>query len=205
MPQLPTSDIPERRHALRDRYRSHPEAAWVRERAQATPSRGATPMETVLALGAQDTARWPVVVHEALGGPGTGPTPGQALSGALAGCLLTSAHISADALGVALLDIEVQAVGELDARGCLLADATVPVGFQHLRCDIRVTLLPDIGGESLRLLMAGTERGSVLLQTLKRGTEVAVHWHIDQDLDEPTHSRSDAAPATDDATPSPHT
>jgi hypothetical protein len=89
----------------------------------------------------------------------------------------------ADRLGVEVLDLQITASAEVDVRGCLLVDPSVPAGFQRMSCELRLRVPESVRPEQLRLLMETAERCCVVLQTLNRGTEVRTDWQIDQDLD----------------------
>jgi uncharacterized OsmC-like protein len=113
----------------------------------------------------------PAGLHPAAGGDGTLACSGDMLLEALAGCAGVTLSAVATALGVTLRDAIVRAEGDLDFRGTLGVDKTVPVGFSAIR------LLFDIDSEAtpeeLERLIAMTERYCVVLQTLNKGTPVS--------------------------------
>jgi uncharacterized OsmC-like protein len=113
-----------------------------------------------------------VGIHRALGGDHDQPNPGDILCAALAGCFDTTFRILAARLGVPLEALAVEVRGEVDARGTLAVDRSVPVGFQRLTCRLRVRPGRGVPPEKLQRLMDATERACVVLQTLRHGVPV---------------------------------
>lgn len=77
-------------------------------------------------------------IHRAVGGDHDYPNPGDLLSAALAACFDSTLRMVADHLGVRLQFVEVKVEVECDVRGCLMVERSVPVGFQRMRCNVRL-------------------------------------------------------------------
>ena len=75
---------------------------------------------------------------EALGGADTGPNPVEAVLAALGSCQAIVYRAYANALGLRLDKVEVEARGHLDIRG-FLGDSSVPAGFERVAFTTRVT------------------------------------------------------------------
>ena len=103
-------------------------------------------------------------LHPASGGSGLQACSGDMLLQALAACAGVTLSAVATALGIALRDATLHAEGELDFRGTLGVDKTVPVGLQDVRLRIEVDF--DASDEQLDTLLRLTERYCVVLQTL---------------------------------------
>jgi uncharacterized OsmC-like protein len=78
----------------------------------------------------------------------------------------------ADHLGIRLESLEVKVDAECDVRGCLLVERTVPVGFQRMRCGVRLQTKDNIDEETIRMLLAAAEHSCVVMQTLRNGVAV---------------------------------
>jgi len=102
-------------------------------------------------------------LHPGTGGDGLHACSGDMLLQALADCAGVTLRSVATALGLEL-DGVVRADGDLDFRGTLGVDKTVPVGFT----DIRLTfeLKTEATKDELDTLLRLTERYCVVLQTL---------------------------------------
>jgi uncharacterized OsmC-like protein len=80
----------------------------------------------------------------------------------------------ADRLGIELEQLEVEVSGELDVRGTLAIDSTVPVGFERLATAVRVRAAPGTPPARLEQLAVASEQLCVVLDTLRRGVPVDV-------------------------------
>jgi uncharacterized OsmC-like protein len=123
---------------LRAKYKSEPQAAMVTDHAHAKGASAADPFHSTVQPMPGCGVALPVGVHRALGGPGDAPTPGDILCAALAACQDSAVRMVANRLGVELELLEVDVHGEVDVRGTLLIGKNVPVGFQSMRCDVRL-------------------------------------------------------------------
>ena len=78
----------------------------------------------------------------------------------------------ADHLGIRLESLEVKVDAECDVRGCLLVERSVPVGFQRMRCSVRLQTTDRLDEEAIRRLIAAAEHSCVVMQTLRNGVTV---------------------------------
>ena len=78
----------------------------------------------------------------------------------------------ADRLDIRIEALEVEVSAELDLRGTLLVDRSVPVGLQRVRCCLRLRPADDTDPAKLQMLLAATEYSCVVLQTLRKGVPV---------------------------------
>ena len=102
-------------------------------------------------------------LHPATGGDGLHACSGDMLLQALAACAGVTLRSVATALGLEV-DGVVRADGDLDFRGTLGVDKTVPVGFTDIRLTFELTTEATEG--ELETLLRLTERYCVVLQTL---------------------------------------
>lgn len=112
-------------------------------------------------------ATLPVGVHRALGGLHDAPTPGDILCSALAACQDSSVRMVANLLGVGLEFLEVTVTGNVDVRGTMMVDRSVPVGFQSMCCDVRLRVKAGTDPCLVGKLKAAAEQSCVVLQTLR--------------------------------------
>lgn len=151
---------------LKEQYRQAPEAATVTLSAQGRLGDGITCRvdtgQTLVEAG----------LHPATGGDGLAACSGNMLLEALVACAGVTLRAVATALGIEVRDGTVSADADLDFRGTLGVERSVPVGFQKLR--LRFDLDTDATQEQLDTLLRLTERYCVVYQTLRQPPEMEV-------------------------------
>ena len=110
-------------------------------------------------------------IHSAVGGFHDMPNPGDLLCGALAACLDSTIRIIADRLRIKLDHLAVEVRGEVDVRGTLLVDKSVPVGFQCMHCLVKIKLAHHLAESSAHRLLTAAEHSCVNLQSLLGGVQ----------------------------------
>ena len=151
---------------VKERYKADPDAALVTLRAKGRLGEDVTcKVDTGKALVAAG-------LHPASGGDGLSACSGDMLLEALVACAGVTLAAVATATGIVVRSGTVQAEGDLDFRGTLGVDKSVPVGFQRIR--LHFDLDTDASEEQMSTLMRLTERYCVVYQTLCRSPEVAV-------------------------------
>ena len=151
---------------LKEQYKNQPEAALVTLRARGRLGEGVTcRVETGRAL-------MEAGLHPATGGNGLSACSGDMLLEALAACAGVTMNAVATSIGVDIREGVVQAEGDLDFRGTLGVDKTVPVGFQRIR--LHFELDTDADPEKLATLIRLTERYCVVFQTLRQPPEMSI-------------------------------
>jgi uncharacterized OsmC-like protein len=167
----------QRQGPLRERYRRAPADAWIEDGARTLNACAEDPFHgtVVPANGSDAPVRFGI--HRAVGGFHDYPNPGDLLSAALAACFDSTLRIVADHLGICLESLDVEVIAECDVRGCLQVDPAVRVGFQRMRCRVRLQPGNEIDENKARMLVAVAENCCVVLQTLRNG--VAVETEIE--------------------------
>jgi uncharacterized OsmC-like protein len=142
---------------IKQRYRDEPEVAMITLHAEGRLG------ENVSCSVQTGQALVEAGLHPATGGDGMLACSGDMLLQALAACAGVTMQSVATAIGIEVTGT-VRADGDLDFRGTLGVDKTVPVGFG----DIRLSFDLDSGAteEELATLLRLTERYCVVLQTL---------------------------------------
>ena len=151
---------------LKAHYREAPKAALITLKAEGRLGEGVScSVQTGRALVEAG-------LHSATGGSGLQACSGDMLLEALVACAGVTLNAVATALSLPLLGAVVRAEGDLDFRGTLGVDKTVPVGFQTIR--LFFDLEGEISDEQKAQLLKLTERYCVVYQTLKASPAIDV-------------------------------
>ena len=95
------------------------------------------------------------------------PISGDILFAALAACQDSAVRMVANFLGVELEFLEVEVTAEVYERGSMAVDRKVPVGFQSMRCNVRLRAKDGTNPEHLKMLRVAAEHCCIALQTLR--------------------------------------
>ncbi len=163
---------------LRAQYKTSPETALVVDRALTTGADASDPFHSVVEPMPGSGATLPVGVHKAVGGMHDAPTPGDILCAALAACLDSAVRMVANFLGVELEFLEVDVTADVDVRGAMAIDQQVPVGFQSMRCNVRLRAKEGTNPEHLETLRVGAEHCCIVLQTLRNPPPVETTFEM---------------------------
>jgi uncharacterized OsmC-like protein len=168
-----------RQLALGEQYRAEPERAWTTDHARTGAEnqreQGALdPLHTWLEVGLGHNITLPVGVHRAVGGLGDLPVPGDILCAALAACADSTIRVVANALGVELLELEVDVEAHVDVRGTLCVSKEIPVAFQGMDVRVRIRATPETPNDRLVRLVRSAEHCCVVLRTLREGVPIQV-------------------------------
>jgi uncharacterized OsmC-like protein len=142
---------------IKQRYRDEPEVATITLHAEGRLG------ENVSCSVQTGQALVEAGLHPATGGDGMLACSGDMLLQALAACAGVTMQSVATAIGIEVTGT-VRADGDLDFRGTLGVDKTVPVGFGDIR--LSFDLDSEATEEELATLLRLTERYCVVLQTL---------------------------------------
>ncbi len=163
---MDTESLKAAQRPLKARYREDPSAALVTLHAEGSldPSDVACSVETGRAIVAAG-------LHPASGGDGALACSGDMLLQALAACAGVTMRAVATSRGL-LVEGDVIAEGDLDFRGTLGIDASVPVGFTSIR--LRFEVVSTAAPDALEELLELTKRYCVVLQTIVSAPELEV-------------------------------
>lgn len=151
---------------LRAQYKTSPETAKIVDVARTSGSEANDPFHTVVEPLPGSGAKLPVSVHSSVGGLHDAPTPGDILCAALAACQDTAVRMVANLMGVELEHVSVEVSADVDVRGTMAVDPTVPVGFQAMRCNVQLRAKAGTPAALLQKLQVAAERCCVVQQTL---------------------------------------
>lgn len=151
---------------LKERYRAEPAAATI-----TLSARGDLDDSEVVCRVDTGRAMAAAGLHPATGGDGSMVCSGDMLLQALVACAGVTLRAVAVSRGLGVTGT-VHADGDLDVRGTLGTDRSVPVGFRSIR--LSFDLVSDAPVDQLDDLISTTERYCVVLQTLLGGPVVTV-------------------------------
>ncbi len=153
---------------LKDRYREDPDSSKVTLRADG--AQGEDAMNCSVDIGRAVQA---AQAHGGVGGAGTVACSGDLLLAALAACAQLTCQMVAANMGIEVNRIEVGVEGDLDLRGTLGVDRSVPAGFGAIRLRFVIDA-PGVDQAELDSLLEKTERYCTVLQTLRQAPPIDV-------------------------------
>lgn len=169
----------ERQDPLRECYRHQPEDAKITDRARTTGGVATDPFHGTIIPGSGGYGlSWNFGIHRAIGGDNDAPNPGDMLCAALAACLDSAIRIIAERLELTLESLEVKVEADLDVRGTLLVDPTVPIGFQAMRCEVNLEPAEGTDPALVDRVISAAEHSCVNLATLRNGVPVETSVNI---------------------------
>jgi len=159
-------ELRQRQRPLKQRYREEPAAAIVTLRAE-----GSLADSDVSCSVQTGRALVEAGLHSATGGDGTFACSGDMLLQALVACAGVTLRSVATNRGIEVTGI-VRAEGDIDFRGTLGVDRSVPVGFRSIKLSFE--LESDANADDLDALIATTEQYCVVFQTLAHPPELSL-------------------------------
>jgi uncharacterized OsmC-like protein len=160
---------------LKERYRQEPEAAKIRLTVESDSAVLDDPMRSRVGT---EVASFETGAHPGVGGTGDVACSGDVLLAALAACQEITLKMVAANMGIELEDVKVTVTGDLDLRGTLGMDREVDVGFERIRCDVRVKTTSD--PERARRFFERAEQFCVVLNTLRKPLAVESSFAVER-------------------------
>ena len=165
------SEVVERHDRLREIYEDDPGEARIVDSAVVEGENLDDPFHSRVLMNDELDVPLQTGLHRAVGGDHDYATPGDILCAALAVCLESTLRMIADRLDIHLEHTRVSVEANLDVRGTLRFDTSVPVGFQDM--SMEVELGANNAGESvLETLFGAAVQSCVVYQTLKPGISI---------------------------------
>ncbi|HAN96821.1 MAG TPA: peroxiredoxin [Planctomycetaceae bacterium] len=152
---------------LKRQYREAPESAWRTLRAEGVLAENPTVCEVASHLGTI-----PAGLHVNTGGDGSHACAGNMLLESLVACAGVTLGVVSTALGLPLTDVRVTAEGDVDFRGTMGVDRSVPVGFQAIR--LKLAFTSGATEEQVAKLLELTERYCIIHQTLSKAVPCTI-------------------------------
>ena len=152
---------------LKAQYNAEPELAMVIDHAKTSSNTASDPFHSRVEPMDGCGVSVPVGVHAAIGGKHDAPTPGDLLCAALAACQDSAIRMVANLMNIELLDLEVRVTDTSDVRGTLMMDRSVPVGFQAMKCEVKMEVKEGTEPRQIERLRFVAKKCCVVQQTLK--------------------------------------
>ena len=165
------SIVKEKQDMVMSRYQTTPEDAFITDVAFIEGEDLSDPFHTTVSINDELKTPFKIGVHRAVGGLHDYPNPGDLLCASLASCFETTMRLIADRLGVTLQKLQVRATADVDVRGTLMMDRSVPVNFQQMHLEVTLQL-KDTSPASANKLIKGAETCCIVYQTLRKGIPV---------------------------------
>lgn len=163
-----------RQAPLTESYKAQAELAQITDFAKTTSESLAPtlPLHSEVLLTQHDPYSIPVGVHTAVGGDSDFPSPGDILCGALAACLDSVLRIIANKVGIPLQSLSVSVSAQVDVRGTLRVEKSIPVGFQSMDIEVNIEAADSVSDKMIERLVSAAEYSCIILQTLRNGPEI---------------------------------
>lgn len=171
------SEVAKRHHKLKEIYDEDPKKASIVDSAVVKGENLDDPFHTKVLMN--DELNYPLKtgLHRAVGGDHDYSTPGDILSAALAVCFESTLRMIADKLEIQLKHTKVSVEANVDVRGTLQFDKSVPVGFQKMTMEVELGS-SNAGEKVLNTLFRAALKSCVVYQTLKSGLPVEKNLKI---------------------------
>jgi uncharacterized OsmC-like protein len=159
-------ELRQRQAPIKERYQAEPAAATITLHAE-----GSLADNDVSCSVATGRALVEAGLHPATGGDGTLACSGDMLLQALVACAGVTLRSVATNRGIDVTGT-IRAEGDLDFRGTLGVDRSVPVGFRSIR--LTFDLESDAPPDDVDALIKATERYCVVFQTLAHPPDLSL-------------------------------
>lgn len=171
------SEVYQRQMALNKVYVADPEKALIVDSAVVIGKNLSDPFRTEVLINPELKVPMTVGVHRAVGGDHDFPNPGDMLCATLASCFESTMRMIADRLEIELFATKIEVTANIDVRGTLIIDKSVPVGFQSMHISMQVGAR-GISDKMIHTLVNATKRSCVIYQTLKKGLPISKELNI---------------------------
>lgn len=167
------SEVQKRQKRLGEIYIKNPSLALIEDSSEVIGVNLHDPFRTSVSIGNELQVPLKAGIHRAVGGDHDFPNPGDILCAALAVCFESTIRMISNRLNIELIETRVKASAQVDVRGTLMIDRSVPVGFQLMHLDV---LLVSHGSteKMLNTLLRAVEHSCIIYQTIKQGIPITI-------------------------------
>jgi len=169
-------NMKDRQEPLMVLYKQDAKQAQIVDMAKTTSSRipASTALYSEVSAGHNTPESYAIGVHQAVGGLSDYATPGDLFCAAIAACLDSTIRIISNRLSIPLKSLSVVVKAEVDVRGTLRVDDSVPVGFQDIQIEVDLQAMMQLPEATVRSILNAAEHSCVVLQTLKNTPSISV-------------------------------
>lgn len=171
------SEVHRRQMELNKLYVANPNKALIVDSAVVIGQNLSDPFRTEVLINSEFKVPMKVGVHRAVGGDHDYPNPGDILCASLAACVESTMRMIANRLEIELFETKIEVTANIDVRGTLIIDKSVPVGFQSMHIAMEIGAR-NISDKMIHTLVNATKRSCVVYQTLKKGLTITKELKI---------------------------
>ncbi len=172
---IKNSSVVHQRHLiLYKKYQNNPASAWITDSSKVIGTNLQDPFRTSVSVNDKMKVPFKIGVHKAVGGDNDFPNPGDLLCASLASCFESTIRMISNKLGIELIETKIRANAQVDVRGTLMIDKSVPVEFQSMHIDALI-ITKNTNEKLLNTLIKGAKQSCIVYQTLKLGTPITLN------------------------------
>lgn len=172
---IKNSSVVQQRHLiLYKKYQNNPASAWITDSAEVIGINLQDPFRTSVSINDKMKVPFKIGVHKAVGGDHDFPNPGDLLCASLASCFESTVRMISNKLGIELNETKIKATAQVDVRGTLMIDKSIPVAFQSMHIDA-VIIAKNTNEKLLNTLIKGAKQSCIVYQTIKRGIPITLN------------------------------
>jgi len=172
------SSIVQKRHlVLYEKYQNDSTSAWITDSAEVVGMNLHDPFRTSVSINDKMKIPFKIGVHKAVGGDHDFPNPGDLLCASLASCFESTIRLIANKLKIKLIETKIYTTAQVDVRGTLMVDTSVPVEFQSIHIDALI-IAKNTNEKLLHTLINGAKRSCIVYQTIQKGTPITLNTEV---------------------------
>ena len=168
------SVVHQRHLILHKKYHKKPVSAWITDSSEVIGINLQDPFRTTVSINDRMKVPFIIGVHKAVGGDHDFPNPGDLLCASLASCFESTIRLISNKLGIKLIETKIRANAQVDVRGTLMIDKSIPVEFQSMHIDALI-IAKNTNEKLLNTLMKGAKHSCIVYQTIKKGTPITLN------------------------------
>lgn len=171
------SIVHQRHLLLNDKYQGDFASAWIIDSAEVIGINLHDPFRTTVSINEKMKVPFKIGVHKAVGGDHDFPNPGDLLCASLASCFESTIRLISNKLGIELIETKITVTAQVDVRGTLMIDTTVPVEFQSMHI-AALLIAKNTNEKLLHTLIKGAKHSCIVYQTIKKGIPITLYTDI---------------------------
>lgn len=172
-----TSIVHQRHLVLNEKYRKDTTSAWITDSAEVIGINLHNPFRTTVSINDKMKVPFKIGVHKAVGGNHDFPNPGDLLCASLASCFESTIRLISNKLRIELVETKIYTTAQVDVRGTLMIDQSIPVNFQSMHIDALI-IAKNTNEKLLHKLIEGAKRSCIVYQTIKKGIPITLNTDV---------------------------
>lgn len=177
MPNQEPSIVHQRHLVLNEKYLKETSSAWITDGAEVIGINLHDPFRTLVSINDKMKIPFKIGVHKAVGGDHDFPNPGDLLCASLASCFESTIRLIANKLRIELIETKIYVTAQVDVRGTLMIDTSVPVEFQSMNIEALI-IAKNTNEKLLHALINGAKHSCIVYQTIKKGITISLNTDI---------------------------